>query len=321
MSLFRLGVIQEQYNKRILDYQHKIDVLREEFGLSSPDNDARSPKKTRRNRQDEGTEFIKDNSSNTERDNVDIDGTHHHTSNDDIGEAEEPEAHPDSFNSVASDEIDMTFENNGCSGEDEEYDYNEDDEESVIEEAGQFHKSKISQSTLHMAVQGFQMQDQNIISRDRRGQSPTAADKVNRVVFDPESVEFKGTVLHKNKCYTLKGIIDIIVGIQRFISMDTALCVLVTRFRHTILGEQGVELNDHTHVQVFRCTKEIALADLDSESAEVRDIPHLIYQAQTPGKWHSFGYFYDRNKVKRSGRREKIRSLELFAGAGGSLQG
>ena len=38
MSLFQLGVIQEQYNKRILDYQHKIDVLRKEDDLSSPDN-------------------------------------------------------------------------------------------------------------------------------------------------------------------------------------------------------------------------------------------------------------------------------------------
>ena len=57
MSLFQLGVIQEQYDKRILDYQHKIDVLRKyikrildyqhkidvlrkEAGLSSPENDA-----------------------------------------------------------------------------------------------------------------------------------------------------------------------------------------------------------------------------------------------------------------------------------------
>ena len=47
MSLFQLGVMQEQYNKRILDYQHKIDELRKEAGLSSPENDARSPKKMR----------------------------------------------------------------------------------------------------------------------------------------------------------------------------------------------------------------------------------------------------------------------------------
>ena len=42
MSLFQLGVMQEQYDKRILDYQHKIDVLRKEAGLSSPENDAKS---------------------------------------------------------------------------------------------------------------------------------------------------------------------------------------------------------------------------------------------------------------------------------------
>lgn len=39
------------------------------------------------------------------------------------------------------------------------------------------------------------------------------------------------------------------------------------------------------------------------------------------GSWHTFGYFYDRNKVRKGGRRKQIRSLELFAGAGGSLIG
>ena len=59
MPLFQLGVIQEQYNKRILDCQHKIDELRKEAGLASPENDARSPKKMRRNRQEKDIEFIK----------------------------------------------------------------------------------------------------------------------------------------------------------------------------------------------------------------------------------------------------------------------
>ena len=66
MSLFQLGVIQDQYNKRILDYQHKIDELRKGDGLSSPEN-TRSPKKTRRNRQEEDIELIKDESNNMKR--------------------------------------------------------------------------------------------------------------------------------------------------------------------------------------------------------------------------------------------------------------
>ena len=70
MSLFQLGVMQEQYNKRILDYQHKIDELRKEAGLYSPENDARSPKKMRRKRQEEDIELIKDESNNMERSRI-----------------------------------------------------------------------------------------------------------------------------------------------------------------------------------------------------------------------------------------------------------
>lgn len=192
------------------------------------------------------------------------------------------------------------------------------DDNNVIEETEQFYKSKISQSKLHMAVQGFQLQRE----KQSRGRdlNATATGMGNRVVFDPAALEFEGNSFHRNKCYTLKGE-DTIVGIQRFISTDTALCILVEEFKHTILGEAGTDLMKDAFVQVFNCVKEISLSDLEEAQDAVDQIPRLIYQAQTPGKWHSFGYFYDRTRVKTLRRREKIRSLELFAGAGGSLQG
>jgi len=67
ISLLHLGIIREQYNKRILDYQHKIDALRKEDDLSSPDNYTWSPEKTRRNSQEEDIQLIKDESNNMER--------------------------------------------------------------------------------------------------------------------------------------------------------------------------------------------------------------------------------------------------------------
>ena len=133
-------------------------------------------------------------------------------------------------------------------------------------------------------------------------------------------MEFEGNSFHRNKCYTLKGE-DTIVGIQRFISTETAQCILVVDFKHTILGEAGADLMKDAFVQVFNCVKEISLSDLEEAPDAVDQIPRLIYQAQTPGKWYSFGYFYDRTRVKTLRRRGKLRSLELFAGAGGSLQG
>ena len=189
----------------------------------------------------------------------------------------------------------------------------------AIEETEQFNKAKIRQGKLRMAVQGFQMQTANQ-SRDR-AISTTAKEKGNHVVFDPTVVEFEGNTFRKNKCYGLKGNDTTIVGIQRFVSTDVALCILVIGFEHTILGEAGADPMEEAYVQVFNYVKEVSLSALDEESDKVDQIPRLIYQAQTPGNWHSFGYFYDRTKVKRVGFRKQTRSLELFAGAGGSLQG
>eukprot|EP00984_Skeletonema_dohrnii_P024345 scaffold13461_cov92-Skeletonema_dohrnii-CCMP3373.AAC.1 len=148
-----------------------------------------------------------------------------------------------------------------------------DDEEDaiVIEEAEQFNKAKIRQGKLRMAVQGFQMQTANQ-SRDRAIRA-TAKEKDNHVVFDPTVVEFEGNTFRKNKCYGLKGNDTTIVGIQRFVSTDVALCILVIGFEHTILGEAGENPMKEAYVQVFNYVKEISLSALDEESDEVDQIP------------------------------------------------
>ena len=204
------------------------------------------------------------------------------------------------------------------SGSDKEEDDDDYEEDSLIEETEQFHKSAICQSKLYMAVQGFQLQTNNQSSDG--GMNATADNRDNRAVFDPAVIEFEGKSFRKNKCYVLNEK-DTVVGIQRFISTETALCVLVVDFKYTILGRAGADLMKDAYVQVFKCVKEISLSDLEEASDRVEQIPRLIYQAQTPGKWHSFGYFYQRTRAKTLRRREQIRSLEVFAGAGGSLQG
>eukprot|EP00984_Skeletonema_dohrnii_P021514 scaffold10771_cov121-Skeletonema_dohrnii-CCMP3373.AAC.5 len=141
----------------------------------------------------------------------------------------------------------------------------------AIEETEQFNKAKIRQGKLRMAVQGFQLQTANQ-SRDR-GMSATAKEKGNHVVFDPTIVEFEGNTFHKNKCYGLKGNDTTIVGIQRFVSTDVALCILVIGFEHTILGEAGADPMKEAYVQVFNYVKEISLSSLDEESDEVDQIP------------------------------------------------
>ena len=167
-----------------------------------------------------------------------------------------------------------------------------------------------------MTIQGFQMKR----NKQTRESVSGATDRSNCAVFDPDVVEFEEHSFHKNKCYALKGN-DTTVGIKRFISTDTALCILVVSFKRTILGEEGSDLMKDEFVQVFNCEKEIPLSDLEETSDRVDQIPRLIYQAQTPGKWHSFGYFYERTRARTLRKREHIQSLELFAGAGGSLQG
>jgi len=119
---------------------------------------------------------------------------------------------------------------------------------------------------------------------------------------------------------------DIIVGIQSFITSCLARCILVVKFQDTLLGENdglNYEANyiPESHVQVYKQIENIPLSELDGESNDIKEIPSLIYEPQTLGSWSIFGYFYDRSKMKRTRKRTEIKSLEIFTGAGGSLQG
>lgn len=205
-------------------------------------------------------------------------------------------------------------------------DEEEEDDVTVEKNMKQYYAPQINQSKLYMAMQGFRPQSSH---NNHTGVEPTVGNKNSagdHVSFDPANVDFDGKTFYQNRCYTLKDGSDI-VGIQRFISEDTAQCIMIAKFCDTILGVEDSRV-DYTadfmtdaYVQVFRCNKELSLSDLDKESHEVNEIPQLIYQPQTPGNWNSFGYFFDRTQMKRKGKRSGIRSLELFAGAGGSLQG
>ena len=74
-------------------------------------------------------------------------------------------------------------------------------------------------------------------------------------------------------------------------------------------------------MQVHKEVAAVELSDLNGEAEDVEEIPALIYEPQRDGSWCQFGYFYDIHKFNIKGRRHKIKSLEFFAGCGGSLQG
>ena len=222
-------------------------------------------------------------------------------------------------------------------------DNEEEDEDDNNGEIERYHISKIKQSKLTMATQGFRCQATAMSNGSTNDDDMTEDDAAtagsnkakhgtsleDHTPFDPSSIEYKDKIFHINHCYTLKEG-DAIVGIKHFTSKDTAHCVLIVRFEDTLLGteDEGLEYKaDYmldTHVQVYNCNENICLSKLGDESDVVDSIPRLIYQPQTHGDWYTFGYFYDRNELmlRRIKRRSgSIRSLECFVGAGGSLQG
>ena len=240
--------------------------------------------------------------------------------------------HESTLNETA---LELDMDSNSDNEEDDEED--EDDNNGVIE---RYHISKIKQSKLTMATQGFRCQamsngsadtDIDTADDDAAGsnKSKHSHSLEDHTPFDPSSIEYENKTFHTNHCYTLKEG-DAIVGINHFTSKDTAHCVLIVRFEDTLLGteDEGLEYKaDYllgSYVQVYNCNENISLSKLGDESDNVERIPRLIYQPQTHGDWYTFGYFYNRNELmsRRTKRRVgSIRSLECFVGAGGSLQG
>jgi hypothetical protein len=199
----------------------------------------------------------------------------------------------------------------------------EDDED--IEELEKVHVSQIKQSKLTMAAQGFRSQ---LNSGSKEQIADTRACQTNRPPFDPLFVVYRGKTFRKNHCYILRGVNAIIMGIQCFVSSNSAKCIMIARFEDTFLGLEDKETNvDHeftgAYVQVHQCIDTIDLDRFIEDADSVTVMPSLIYQDRTPGSWHTFGYFYDRAErmQSRGKKRLDIRSLEIFAGAGGSLFG
>lgn len=199
----------------------------------------------------------------------------------------------------------------------------EDDED--IEELEKSHVSQIKQSKLTMAAQGFRSQ---LNSGSKEQIAVIGSCETNRPPFDPLIVEYRGSTFRKNHCYVLRGVNAIIMGVQCFVSSNTAKCILIARFEDTFLGlkNEGLEADydfTGTYVQVHQCIDTIDLDRFMDDADSVTVMPSLIYQDRTPGSWHTFGYFYDRAERMqcRGKKRHDIRSLEIFAGAGGSLFG
>ena len=203
----------------------------------------------------------------------------------------------------------------------------DDDDETVVNEMQTYYAPKIKQSKLFMVAQRFKRIDKEGCDRNmvNRSLGREQASK-NKIPFDPTSVQYHGRTFYKDKCYKVKEK-DNIVGIKRFLSEESCLCILIAKFEDTLLGHESDKVNykadfrEGTYVQVFKCEEELKLETLGEQFQGLAEIPQLIYQPQTPGEWYTFGYFYDRTRMKQGARREELISLELFAGAGGSLQG
>ena len=137
--------------------------------------------------------------------------------------------------------------------------------------------------------------------------------------FDPDNVDFRGRTFQKKNCYAYQ---DMLVGIEFFVSLEIARCVMLLPFDDTIIGLEDDEVDykadsslQGSYVMLNRVV-DIPLDQLGSESIQQK-IPALTYQPQEEEDWRTFAYYYDSSKMKKKGiRRRKIRSLELFAGAG-----
>jgi len=206
----------------------------------------------------------------------------------------------------------------------------DDDVDNPDVDINQYHESRIKHGRLSMAIQGFR-REAIAMSIDDVGNN--GRQKNNSIFqkgcssFDPDEVEYNGTTFAKKHCYILKNK-GVIVGIRHFVSDDSAECILVVKFENTILGieDAGIPYKANhmlgTYVQVHQCIESLHLSKLGNETDGVKRIPRMIYQPQTPGNWYTFGYFYDPNKIRKlSSRQGRIRTLEVFAGAGGSLLG
>ena len=224
----------------------------------------------------------------------------------------------DNFNVV---EPSPDFESDSGS-EDESDAYNDDDDDEVLENIQKYHQHEIAHSPLEMAMQGFQRPPQSI-------QTKTKPTNQTSTLFDPSSIVYRGKQYHINRCYRVENPtnkVECTVAILRFIDEKTARCILVCTFEDTFLGieGEGYEIDatmQKERVQVYKHVRNLHMSSFKSHPSDGQEMPKWIYEPRKKGSWHTFGYFYDRNKVRKKERRSELLSLEFFAGAGGSLLG
>jgi hypothetical protein len=184
-----------------------------------------------------------------------------------------------------------------------------------------------------MAIQGFRLKADRTEVKDIQNYANSSTS--SSLSYDPTSLEYRGKVYYKYFCYKVKTGTKMhefaTVGILNFLPVNDkipfAQCVLVAPFGDTILGMEDDDINfvadykPSSHVQVHNEIANFPVSDLSEESEVVEKIPSLIYEPQVPGNWQCFGYFHDKNKVKRMGKQNDIKLLELFIGAGGMALG
>jgi site-specific DNA-cytosine methylase len=150
--------------------------------------------------------------------------------------------------------------------------------------------------------------------------------------YDLESIVFNGKTFNKGRCYNyhetiLGSNIDAVVGILRFLPNQHEKCVLIVQFEDTLLGmeeENGsfkAVFRPSSYFQVHAEVPALSLRNFGEETREVTSIPTLVYEPQTTHSRQRFGHSFDKRSLKRCGRRNKLRVLELFAGCGGTHQG
>ena len=106
-------------------------------------------------------------------------------------------------------------------------------------ETERYHVSKIKQSNLTMAAQGFRSEasSRRSASADASSDKRYAGNANDYTPFDPTSVDYHGMNFQKNHCYVFTEGDNITVGIQRFVSNDSAQCIVIEKFDNTLLQQ------------------------------------------------------------------------------------
>lgn len=206
------------------------------------------------------------------------------------------------------------------------------DEDVAFKLAASAEIAKVRQSKLSIVLQGLR-------SKTRLKEHQVETDHASRRDQDITGESFGDTCtmvfeeksFQKGRCYQYHealgaSSIDVVVGVNRFLSTETAECVLVIPFEETFLGASDGEDDNHdpsfkpcSHVRVEGSVIVAPLRYLGDQRLE--RIPSMVYQPQTPGEWYQFAYYQDGDKNRCGRRQDDTRVLDLFSGCGGMSLG